>query len=122
ADPSLMRGAFEDLLRRVVPVRAIRLRDSGSRWGGRELDGIESIALEVPGPDPGSQGVLEAMFDPGSYLGDWDLHTLSTAAQLGTVVLEIERCRTQLMRAGFSPGSKRANGAAPLIGTTAVMR
>src|SRR3989441_3729099 len=52
-DISLMRSAFEEMLRRVVPVRAIQLRESNSRWTGRlaGADGIESIALEVPGSD-----------------------------------------------------------------------
>ena len=34
-DISLMRGAFEDLMRRAVPVRTIQLREAGSRWIGR---------------------------------------------------------------------------------------
>src|SRR5262245_38439200 len=44
-DAALMRGAFEDALRRIVPVRAVQLRDAASRWT-RRTDGtaIESIA------------------------------------------------------------------------------
>src|ERR1700704_1774398 len=54
SDVSLMRGTFEQAIRRVVPVRAIRLRDIGSRWSGRvdSSVGTESISLEVPGSDP----------------------------------------------------------------------
>jgi len=66
ADGSLLRGTFEQTLRRLVPVRSVRLRDNTSRWSGRGEgpDAIESIALEVQGSDAG--GVLEAAFEPGS--------------------------------------------------------
>ena len=31
-DLLLMRGAFEDVLRRIVPVRSVHLRSAGNRW------------------------------------------------------------------------------------------
>src|ERR1700730_5235617 len=37
-DISLIRGVFEESLRRVVPVQTVQLRDAGSRWLAR-LDG-----------------------------------------------------------------------------------
>jgi DNA-binding NtrC family response regulator len=123
-DVSLMRGAFETALRRVIPVRSVHLREIGSRWGGRdEGQGAESVALEVPGADPSSQGLLEVTFDPGCHLGDWDFQMLGTAANLGALVLEIERSRMQLSRAGLlNPNRPRPDGAAPLIGATMVMQ
>src|SRR6266545_3613638 len=43
-DISLMRGAFEEMMRRVVPVRTIQLREAGSRWVYRpEEAGAESF-------------------------------------------------------------------------------
>jgi len=124
-DISLMRGAFEEMLRRVVPVRAIQLRESNSRWTGRlaGADGIESIALEVPGSDPSTRGLLEATFDPGCRLGDWDFQMLGTATHVGALVLEIERSWTQLARAGLLDGHRaRRDGAAPIIGSTDIMQ
>jgi DNA-binding NtrC family response regulator len=122
-DVSLMRGAFETALGRVVPLRSVRLREVGSRWVGRvDAAGTESVTLEVPGADPSSQGLLEVTFDPGGRLGDWDFQVLGTAAHLGALVLEIERSRTQLARAGLlHPNRTRRDGAAPLIGSTGVM-
>src|SRR5687768_17212910 len=35
ADSFLLRGAFEETLRRLVPVRSVRLRDNTGRWNGR---------------------------------------------------------------------------------------
>jgi len=124
-DVALMRGAFEETLRRIVPVRSVRLRELNARWSPRSdtASGLESITLEVPGPDPGSRGLLEATFDPGCRLGEWDFQMLGLAAHLGALVLEIERGRTQLVRAGLGSlnSRPRRDGAAPLIGSTPAM-
>jgi hypothetical protein len=125
ADLPLMRGAFEETLRRILAVRAVQLREAGSRWtmqaeGG---SGAESIALEVPGSDGTLPHVLEATFDPGCCLGEWDFQVLGLAAHIGAFILEIERSRTQLVRAGLMPnGRPRRDGAAPLIGSATVMQ
>jgi DNA-binding NtrC family response regulator len=124
-DISLMRGAFEESLRRMVPVRSIQLRESSSRWiaQGDPAGGAESVALEVPGADASSQGILEATFDPGCRLGEWDFQTLGVAAHIGALVLEIERSRTRLVRAGLGGTPRpRRDGAAPLIGSTQAMQ
>src|SRR2546428_8991432 len=123
-DVSLMRGAFEETLRHVVPVRTIQLRDAGSRWASRaDASGPESFALEVPGIDPAAPGLLEATFDPGCCLGEWDFQILGLAAHVGALVLEIERSRLQLVRAGLLNSNRvRRDGAAPLIGSTAIMQ
>ena len=122
-DISLMRGAFEETLRRVIPVRSVRLRESGSRWVNRnDANGPESVTLEVPGADPAMQGLLEATFDPGCRLGEWDFQMLGAAAHLGALVLEIERSRVLLARAGLLGTTRPSrDGAAPLIGSTDVM-
>ena len=75
------------------------------------------------GPDPGSRGVLEANFDPGCRLGEWDFQMLGTAASLGALVLEIERSHAQLARAGLlNVVRPKREEALPLIGSTAAMR
>src|SRR6185436_16450658 len=61
SDPSAIRGNFEETVRRIVPVRSVRLRQRNGRPTSRAAEssaGAESIALDVPGPDMGSQGVL----------------------------------------------------------------
>ncbi|HEY7286833.1 MAG TPA: sigma 54-interacting transcriptional regulator [Vicinamibacterales bacterium] len=122
---SAMRSAFEETLRRVLPVRTVTLKDPSCRWSARPDPnaGAESIALDVPGSEPAGPGVLEATFDPGCALGDWDFQQLGIAAHLGALILEIERSRLQLARAGLLVASRpRADGAAPLIGSTVAMR
>jgi two-component system, NtrC family, response regulator HydG len=125
-DPSQLRSALEDSLRRFVPVRSIHLRDAVNRGPGR-VDGpvgAEAIALEVPAPEGSAPGVLEATFDPGCRLGDWDFQMLDVATHIGALVLEIERTRAKLARAGVaSPVARpRRDGAAPLIGSTPAMQ
>src|SRR6476661_4907245 len=125
-DISLMRGAFEEWLRRMVPLRTVHLREAGSRWTGRgDVPAApESVAIEVPGPDPDRPGVLEATFDPACGLGEWDFQMLGMAAHIGALVLEIERSRLQLVRAGLLVPNRaaRRDAVAPLVGSTAEMR
>ena len=118
SDTSLMRGAFEQMLQRLVPLRAVHLRDKQSRWPRSEPGtGGASMALDLPG----ASGLLEATIEPGAPLGEWDFQLLGAAADVGALVLEIERGRLQTVRAPVpASGSKRA-GAAPLIGSTPVM-
>jgi DNA-binding NtrC family response regulator len=127
-DISLMRGAFEESLRRIVPLRTVRLREAGSRWNSRSdsssRTGPESVALEVPGADAEMPGLLEATFDPGCRLGEWDFQMLGVAAQIGALVLEIERSRLQVARAGLFVSNRavRRDPIAPLVGSTPAMR
>ncbi len=121
-DPASLRGAFEESLRRLLPVRTIHLRDPYSRWSRHEAGrGGESVAFEVPGPSPKMRGVLEATFDPGCQIGEWDLQLLSSAAHLGSLVLEIERARTPPRTEAAAEVRTIGDGAAPLIGSTPVM-
>jgi len=123
-DVALIRGAFEETLKRIVPVRTVRLREAASRWPAASDPGQENevIALEVPGSDPVSPAVLEATFDRGCRLGEWDFQTLSMAAHVGALVLEVERGRMQLLRAGVASAARPPrDGAAPLIGSTPAM-
>jgi DNA-binding NtrC family response regulator len=123
-DVALLRGTFETMLRRVVPVRTIHLRDLNGRWSSRdESTGVESIALEIPGSDGAPQRVLEATFDPGCNLGEWDFQLLGDATHVGALVLEIEQTRTQLARTRVLGGARqKRDGAAPLIGSTSAMK
>jgi DNA-binding NtrC family response regulator len=124
-DMSLMRGAFEESLRRVIPVRSIQLRESPSRWirPPEANIGAESVAFDVPGADSSPPGILEATFDRGCGLGEWDLQMLGVAAHVAALVLEIERGRSRRAVGGVPAMSKpRRDGAAPLIGSTAAMQ
>jgi transcriptional regulator with PAS, ATPase and Fis domain len=122
-ESSAVRNTFERLLRRIVPVRTIRLRDLAGRWTARDVSaGVESIVLEIPTADPAARRVLEATFDPGCALGEWDFQMLGQATHIAALVLEVERTRTQLARARLLTGVRpKRDRAAPLIGSTPVM-
>jgi DNA-binding NtrC family response regulator len=121
-DPSQMRQAFEDALRRIVPARAIRLRDLAGRSAAREEPGsAESIAFDVPARDGGPPNVLEAAFDTSCPLGDWDFQVLEVAAQVAALVLDVERSRLQLVRAGMAGPVRPPRGVTTLVGSTPSM-
>jgi transcriptional regulator with PAS, ATPase and Fis domain len=125
SDGGFLRGAFEESLRRTIQVRSVHLRETPARWSGRQeaAPGPESVAFEVPFGDEGAPATLEATFDPGCRLGEWDFQMLGLATHLGALVLEIERGRIQLARAGLVNNAKpRRDGAAPLIGSTPSMQ
>jgi transcriptional regulator with PAS, ATPase and Fis domain len=125
SDVSLMRGTLEQLLRRVVPVRSVHIRDLTGRWSRSKDEniGLESISLEIPGVDTATQRLLEATFDPGCPLGEWDFQMLGVATNLAALVLEIERTRTLLARARLLTGIRqRSDGASPLVGSTSAMQ
>jgi two-component system response regulator HydG len=67
-------------------------------------------------------GRLEATFDPGCCLGEWDFQLLGLASHIGALVLELERSRVQLMRAGLGGTSRlRRETSTPLVGSTPAM-
>jgi len=118
-----LRSAFEEALLRVLPVRSIVLRDQASRWTAEKPDeDVESVAFEVAGPTPAQRGLLQATFDRTNRLGEWDFQVMGHAAQLGALVLEVERGRGQSGRGPASAAVRpRRDGAAPLIGSTPAM-
>ncbi|HEV3140449.1 MAG TPA: sigma-54 dependent transcriptional regulator, partial [Vicinamibacterales bacterium] len=120
-DISTLRSVFEDALRRMVPIRAVQLREGSGPWLTRMGAGqAEAIALEVPGPDPDRNGLLEASFDPECGLSEWDFQTLGLAAHIGALVLEIERSRLQLARAGLWISARPPIDDGPaIVGSTA---
>jgi transcriptional regulator with PAS, ATPase and Fis domain len=123
SDSTVLRDTFEDGLRKVVRARSVHLREPGHRWPSRTVSpvGSESIALDVPGADHASCGVLDVTFDPECHLGDWDFQALETAAHVGSLVLEVERGRTQALRSSVALGRHKRDAAAPLIGSTPAM-
>lgn len=119
-----LRAAFETAMRQAVPACAVHVRDNGSRSALQPLIAAsEAITLDVPVASGTQAAVLEAQFDPACRLGDWDFQLLSAGAHLGALVLEIERCWAQLIRAGHAALSQqKRDGAAPLIGSTPPMQ
>jgi transcriptional regulator with PAS, ATPase and Fis domain len=119
--PSL-REAFEDALGQMLPLRSAQLRRGGQSGGlATPARGTGApFSVDVPAGEPHMRGALEVMFDTNSPAGEWEVQTLQAAAQLGGLILEIERHRLQLART-MQPDAARRDGAAPLIGSTREM-
>ena len=118
-DERTLPSIFEQVLARIVPARSVRLREIPARYQARLVTPTrtgDAVVVDVPTGDPERRFVLEASVDPGRPLDDWSIELLSSAAFLGALVLDIES------RRGPTASSCRLDGAAPLIGSTPVMR
>ena len=120
ADAGALRSSFESMVRRLVPVRSATLRDGRGRSlqerRGRRIAGARAGGARA---DAATRGILEVRFDPPSGLADWELQVLHQAAQVGALVLEIERGRPH---ARTAPGRPGRDGARPLVGNTPAMQ
>lgn len=110
-------GIFERQVQQLLSMRAVRLREIPARYQARLVTPTrtpESIVVDVPTADPGTQAVLEASFDRGRTLDQGDVELLTTAAQLGGLVLEAAR------RWG-PPRLLTPQDASPLVGASPAM-
>jgi transcriptional regulator with PAS, ATPase and Fis domain len=83
---------------------------------GHPVRGVDHVAFAVPTCQPGKRIVLEAALEaPG--LDDWGCQLLEAVASLATIVIEAERLAR--VTDGIRPRS--VDGAAPLIGSSAIM-
>jgi len=120
-----LRERFENALRQLVPVRSVRLREAGLQLAPRPSSApmcAESLCLDIPVSGQGRRALLEATLDRATSLDEWDFQTLGAAAHLASFVLEIERAAA-LSGGNVGPARRcRADGAAPLIGSSQVMQ
>jgi len=110
--PSVARERFERELRVLVRAQSVVLRDDPTE------PPVENVmCFDVPGTNPLNRARIEALFEPGRMLDGWTCQTLETATHLAALLLEIERAR------GYSGTLvNRADGAAPLIGSSQGIR
>ena len=113
-----LETTFEQEVRQVLNLRAVRLREVRARYQARLVTPTrtpDSIVLGVPTADSRVQAVLEASCDPARPMENPDVDVLVALAHVGGLVLEVARGRALF-------GSKPVHGAGPLIGSTAVMQ
>jgi transcriptional regulator with PAS, ATPase and Fis domain len=109
---------FEHGIRHLVPLRWAELRDATLNSSARA--GTEVISVNVPTNDPGRAVSLDGEVEPGRRLSDWDQQALGNLAHIGALVAEIERLARRAQPT-LMIGSTRGDGAAPLIGSSAIM-
>ena len=108
-------------LAEIAGVRTIRLKEISSAMSPRSLQPVrvrDYVAFTVPVKEPERQILLEASFDARSGPDDWTCQLLEAAASLAALLLETER----LASTPAPLTAAERDGAAPLIGSSEVMR
>jgi transcriptional regulator with PAS, ATPase and Fis domain len=80
------------------------------------------VSVDVPAADPRIIAALDAVPAEGRRFDDWDLQVLAIAGRLAGVLLEVDHLRRSQRAAALRMFPGRPDGAAPLIGSTPVMR
>ncbi len=118
-----LRGAFEESFRRVLLAPGVRLlscTEIHAQGSPLVPDPIGILRVPVRAPAASEGAVLEIVVPPGRQFDAWDRQVISRAADLAALVLEVERAQSW-REFGLSPVRSR-DGAAPLIGASAVMK
>jgi transcriptional regulator with PAS, ATPase and Fis domain len=108
-------------LAQLTRIRSVRLNEISGSMSSRSLQPVrvrDYVAYSVPVREEGRQVMLEAAFDARARPDDWTCQMLEAAASLAGVLLEAERLAT-------TPApltSADRDGAAPLIGSSDIMR
>ncbi len=108
-------------LAQLTRVRSVRLNEISGTMSTRSLQPIRArdyVAFTVPVREEGRQVMLEAAFDARHRPDDWTCQLLEAAASVAGLLLETERLATT--PAPLTTAER--DGAAPLIGSSDVMR
>lgn len=111
-EPRLLRARFEEELRTLVQARSVTVRETPS-------DPVLQPAVvrfDVPTTPWATPAWLEATFEPAQPVDDWQRRTLSVAAHVASLLVQIEYASGRWGR------PRRADGAAPLIGSSVPIR
>ncbi len=123
AGPGGVRTAFEEAFRKVLRLPGVHLLsgvDVPDECPPLALDPTGVLRVPIRISEGSESAVLEIAAPDGRQLDGWERQLVERAAHLAALVLEVERA--QAWRAhGLSPARSR-DGAAPLIGTSVVMK
>ena len=113
-EPRLVRERFEQDLRTLVRATSVTFRQDGDAGNRPNV-----VSCEVPGSPIDGRPRLEAVFDPSRPADDRARQMLAAGAQVAGLLLEIERANG---RWPLACARSRADGAAPLIGSSLAIR
>ena len=108
-------------LSQMLPARSVRVNELPGSSPTRSSEPVRArdyLAYAVPVKESGRQLMLEASFDSHRGPDDWTCQLMESAAGLAGMLVEAERL-------GATPARLSAaerDGAAPLIGTSEIMR
>ena len=107
-----LRERFEHELRTIVRARSIALRNEP------QPAAPHVTCIDIPHGTAHHGARIEAVFEPSRLLDGWTCQTLESAAHIATLLLEVERLQGRPSIAVRN----RADGAAPLIGSSPGIR
>ena len=113
-EPRLVRERFEEELRILLSASSVTFREEGET-----IERPNVVAYEVPVARIDGRPYLEAVFDSSRPADGRARRMLASAAQLAGLLIEIERATG---RWPLSTLRGRADGAAPLIGSSLEIR
>ena len=111
-EPRLLRARFEEELRTLVQARSIAVRECPSDPSLQPA----VVSFDVPGTPGATPAWLEATFEPTHQVDDWQRRTLSVAAHVASLLVQIEHASGRWGR------PRRGDGAGPLIGSSLAIR
>jgi transcriptional regulator with PAS, ATPase and Fis domain len=111
-DTIFARERFEHVLRGLIHARSVMICEDPVVPAGEHV-----MTFDVPGGVPHHRARLEAVFEPSRLLDGWTCQMLDAATHVAALILEIERAQGR----GLA-GRHRADGAAPLIGSSLAIR
>lgn len=118
ADGLLVRGVFEEGVRRLVGAERVLLREASTSTLRIVGGAAQTVSIEVPTGELSRGLFLEASAPANRRFDEWDLQILALCSQLAALVVEIERLRAprplQTTPAAVEPSA--------LVGTTPAMR
>jgi hypothetical protein len=119
-EPGMLRKAFEQAARAVLPLRWVEIREPRST--SSLPPSADAFAVCIATSDPLRPISLEGEIEVGRRFSDWDRQTLSVLAHVAALVAEIEHLARGRTLSDLTVGGTRGDGAAPLIGSSAVMQ
>lgn len=111
-EPRLLRLRFEEELRAMVNARSVVVRDCPPDANTQP----DVLSFDVPSAPWATPAWLEASFEPTQTVDESKRRTLSVAAHLAALLVQIEYASGRWGR------PRRDDGAAPLIGSSAAIR
>lgn len=110
-EPRVVRERFEEELCALVQARSVTVCHTPASTATRP----EVVTFDVPAAPWTLPARLEAVFEPAQPVGEWQRRTLALAAQVAALIVRLED-------GAHGSRLKRADGAAPLIGSSAAIR
>ena len=115
-EPRVARERFEEELRTLVRARSVVVRHDPVALAPPPPN---ALCFDLPLHSADTRARLEAVFDPARVVDEWTFQILDEAVHVAALILELEYAHG---RQAAILARRRADGAAPLIGSSQAIR